>query len=77
MILKKKIVSRFSDLRPINLSTFVNKVIFRVIHGRLIEFLPRVISKNQSEFIKGRSIAKNVFLAQDIIRDINKKEQVS
>lgn len=77
MILKKKIVSRFSDLRPINLSTFVNKAIFRVIHGRLIEFLPRVISKNQSEFIKGRNIAKNVFLAQDIIRDINKKEQVS
>lgn len=75
LIPKKNIVSRFSDPRPRSLSTFVNKDIFKVIHSRLIKFLPRIISKNQLRFMKGGSICKNMLLAQKINKDINKKNK--
>ncbi|KAH0672621.1 hypothetical protein KY284_023708 [Solanum tuberosum] len=72
---KKEQVRSFTDLRPISLSTYINKVISKVIHGRLAEVLLEIISKKQTGFMKGRSIAKNVLLAQEIIRDINKRNQ--
>lgn len=34
--------------------------------------LSKIISQNQSRFIKGRNIAENILLAQEIIRDIGK-----
>lgn len=75
LIPKKEQVSSFTDLRPIGLRTFINKVISKVIHGRLIEVLPVIISKNQTGFMKGRSIAENILLAQKIIRNINKRNK--
>ncbi|KAK6784876.1 hypothetical protein RDI58_018331 [Solanum bulbocastanum] len=53
LITKKEQVTRFMDLRPISLSAYINKVISKVIHGRLSEVLPAIISKNQIGFIKG------------------------
>lgn len=72
---KKKEVRTFSDLRPISLSSFVNKVISRVLHDRLVKVVPRIISPNQFGFVKGRRITENVLLAQEIIRDINKRKK--
>lgn len=73
LIPKKKIVKFFIDIRPISLSSFVNKIISRTLHERLVIVLPKIISKNQSGFVKGRNIAENVLLAQEIIRDINRR----
>ncbi|WMV24107.1 hypothetical protein MTR67_017492 [Solanum verrucosum] len=70
LIPKKEDVKSFTDLRPISLSTFANKIISRMIHDRLVKVLPTLISANQTGFIKGRSITENVLLAQEIIRDI-------
>ncbi|KAH0655111.1 hypothetical protein KY290_030912 [Solanum tuberosum] len=64
LIPKKEDVKSFTDLRPISLSTFANKIISRMIHERLVKVLPTLISANQTRFIKGRSIMKNVLLAQ-------------
>ncbi|KAH0693413.1 hypothetical protein KY285_020510 [Solanum tuberosum] len=60
---KKENVEKFPDLRPVSLCTFINKIISRVIHGRISKWLPRIISQNQTGFIKGRSISENVILA--------------
>lgn len=65
----------FLDLRKFSLSCFINKIISRVLHGRMVEVLPKLISPNQSEFIKGRSISENILLAQEIIGDINKRNK--
>lgn len=73
---KKENVSRFSDLRPIIFSAFMNKSMSREIHEILVEVLHRIIFNNQSSFIKGRSIAENVLLAQEIIRDFNKETSI-
>ncbi|XP_070049029.1 uncharacterized protein [Nicotiana tomentosiformis] len=67
---KKKIVSTFSDMRPISLSNFSNKIISRVVHERLVDLLPSLISPNQAGFVKGRSIVENILLTQEIITDI-------
>lgn len=78
LIPKKEKVTKFIDLRPISLSTFSNKVISKIIHNRLDRqgLLPTITSRNQPGCIKGRSIAKNVLLAQEIIRDINRRNKL-
>lgn len=53
----------------------MNKIISKVIHERIVKVLPRIISNNQTGFMKGRSIAENVLLAQEIVRDINKRNK--
>ncbi|XP_019251272.1 PREDICTED: uncharacterized protein LOC109230201 [Nicotiana attenuata] len=67
---KKKEVLNFSDMRPISLSNFINKVFSRVIHERLVGLLPTLISDEQAGFVKGRSIVENILLTQEIITDI-------
>lgn len=39
--------------------------------------LPSLISINQSGFVKGRSITEKILLAQEIIRDINKRNKLN
>lgn len=62
LLLMKKEVTTFSDLRTISLSNFTNKIISRVIHKRLVGLLPSLISEEQAGFVKGRSIVENVLL---------------
>ncbi|XP_059314087.1 uncharacterized protein LOC132064926 [Lycium ferocissimum] len=70
---KKEIINNFSDLRPISLSNFINKIITKVIHDRLESILPSLISQNQSDFVKGRNIIENVLLTQAVVADIRKR----
>nr|XP_016471243.1 PREDICTED: uncharacterized protein LOC107793412 [Nicotiana tabacum] len=67
---KKPQVQTFSNLRPISLSNFINKVMSRVLHDRLEHFLPTLISSNQSGFVKARSIFENILLTQEIVTGI-------
>ncbi|XP_059284804.1 uncharacterized protein LOC132038098 [Lycium ferocissimum] len=67
---KKNEVETFSDMRPISLSNFINKIISRVLHDKIDHILPRLISANQSGFVKGRNIIENVLLTQEIMDDI-------
>jgi len=43
------------------------------MHDRLEGLLPRLITVNQSDFVKGRSIFENFLMAQEIISDIWKR----
>ncbi|XP_075102115.1 uncharacterized protein LOC142177432 [Nicotiana tabacum] len=70
LIPKKKEVTTFSDLRPISLSNFSNKVISRVVHERLVKFLPSLISEEHAGFVKGRNLVENILLTQEIVTDI-------
>uniref|UniRef100_A0A0V0IKA3 Putative ovule protein n=1 Tax=Solanum chacoense TaxID=4108 RepID=A0A0V0IKA3_SOLCH len=69
---KKEHIQSF-DLRPISLSNFTNKILSRVVHDRLEAYLSKLISHNQSGFVKGRSIIENVLLTQEIVSDIRKR----
>lgn len=65
--------SSFTDLRPISLCNFSNKVVTKLLTCRLAPILPRIISPEQSGFVQGRVIHENVLLAQEIMQSINKK----
>ena len=53
---KKDLVHEFTDLRPISLSKLINKIISRLLDNRIESLLPRLVSPNQSGFVKGISI---------------------
>jgi len=76
LIPKKEVVVSYGNLRPISLSNFSNKILSRIIHERIVAVLPGIISTNQSGFVKGRSITDNVLLAQEIVRDINRRNKL-
>ncbi|XP_071905753.1 uncharacterized protein [Coffea arabica] len=63
----------FSKFRPISLCNFFNKLLSRISVGRLASVVPRIITPEQTGFVKGRSIIDNYFLAQELIADIGKK----
>ncbi|XP_060190835.1 uncharacterized protein LOC132620152 [Lycium barbarum] len=64
-------------VRPISLSNVSQKIISKVINDRLANIIPKIISPNQSGFVKGRAIGENVLLAQEIIHDIRKPNKGS
>lgn len=64
--------SKLSEYRPIILSNFVNKVISKLLCLRLAAILTDLISLNQSGFVKGRRISKNIMLTPEIIHQIKK-----
>ncbi|XP_071902080.1 uncharacterized protein [Coffea arabica] len=63
----------FTQFRPISVSNFLNKVISRILVARLSSVLPRIISTQQSGFVKGQSIADNYLLAQELMSDMGRK----
>ncbi|XP_059292365.1 uncharacterized protein LOC132045804 [Lycium ferocissimum] len=52
MLPKKDLIYTFSDMRPISLSNFINKVFSRLIHERMADGLQKLISANQESFVK-------------------------
>jgi len=72
MIPKVESPQYFTDLRPISLCNLTSKIISKILNSRLSPILPKIISNNQSGFIKGRAISENILLAQEIINDIKK-----
>ncbi|XP_070018326.1 uncharacterized protein [Nicotiana sylvestris] len=44
----------------------------RIFIKLLTKVLPRIISQNQSGFVKGRAITENILLTQEIVHDIGK-----
>ncbi|XP_071924882.1 uncharacterized protein [Coffea arabica] len=63
----------FSKFRPISLYNLFNKLLSRILVGRLASVVPRIISPQQTGFVKGLSITDNYLLAQELMVDIGKK----
>ncbi|XP_060170788.1 uncharacterized protein LOC132601740 [Lycium barbarum] len=72
MVPKVEFPQHFTDIRPISLCNVSSKIISKLLTARLSGLLPRIISPNQSGFVKGRAISENIILAQEIVNDIGK-----
>jgi hypothetical protein len=65
---KKDVVLTADGFRPISLQNCVMKVVTRILTTRLQRFIERLISFEQSGFVKGRSIVDNFLYAADVIQ---------
>ncbi|XP_039029118.1 uncharacterized protein LOC120163190 [Hibiscus syriacus] len=61
------------DYRPISCCTVIYKTVTRILVKRLYDVFPSMILKNQTAFVKGRSIVDNTLLAQELVRGYNRK----
>ncbi|KAL9239007.1 hypothetical protein vseg_013366 [Gypsophila vaccaria] len=64
--------SSVKHFRPISCCNVIYKTISKIMGTRLAKVLPRLISRNQGAFIKGRSILENILICQDFVRMYNR-----
>lgn len=55
------------------MSNFSGKIISKILAIRLARLLPKIVDEEQAGFVQGRNISTHVVLAQELIRDLNKK----
>lgn len=61
------------DFRPISLGNFSAKIISKILATRLAKIIPKIVDKEQASFVQGRNIATHCALAQELVRDTNRK----
>lgn len=64
--------SKVGDYKPISCRNSIYKCIAKILANRLQIALPFLIDPVQSGFVKGRRIADNIFLTQEIMRGYHK-----
>ncbi|KAK9941648.1 hypothetical protein M0R45_007349 [Rubus argutus] len=62
---KKEVTDGLADYRPIALANFTFKIITKILADRLSYVAARIISPNQSAFLKGRSIIDPIILTSE------------
>ena len=73
IIPKNVTLMSMKDLRPISLCNVVYKLVAKVITNRVKLILPDIISPNQSAFMPGRLISKNILLAYELTHFLQRK----
>ena len=59
------------DYRPITIGNIIYRLLMKIIANKLQPHMGRVISKNQTAFLKGRSIADNTILMKEVVHSFN------
>jgi hypothetical protein len=60
--------------RPISLLNCSVKIFCKVLTNRLAKIIGRLISQNQSAFIKGRYILESVVTAHEIVHEVHRRK---
>ena len=63
LVPKSQSPNSIKDYQPISCCSIIYKCITRILTTRMKQYMPELISSNQSAFIRGRSIADNVLMA--------------
>ena len=73
---KSKDKTLLENLRPISLPNVDYKIMTKSIPKRLEKVLPKMINSDQTGYIKGRFIGKNVRLIQDVMFALNRSKNL-
>ena len=72
---KDKDVLDINNWRPVSLLNVDYKIATKTIANRIKGFLHKIISPNQTGFLKGRYIGENVRIIQEIIENVNSQDK--
>ena len=61
--------SSMHDYRPVSCCNTINKCISKIIAARIKRCLPDIIFPTQTSFVQGRSIAYNILLTQELMKN--------
>lgn len=64
----------FKKFRPISLSTCAIKIFNKAMTNRFSPICNRIISSNQTNFIKGRYILESVVMAHEVVDEVKKSD---
>lgn len=74
LVPKRKHVSRISDFRPISCCGVLYKCISKILAERMKPHLEKLVSLNQSAFIKGPKISDSILVARELLRNYNRND---
>lgn len=77
LVPKIKNPTKMTDFRPISLCSVVYKCITKILASRMSAVLPSIVDLSQSAFLKGRNIADNIILAQELFRGYTRQTGAS
>lgn len=72
LVPKKTDSLEMRDFRPIAYCNVLYKVVSKILANRLKMLLPRMITENQSAFVRGRLLMENGLLASELVQDYHK-----
>lgn len=67
--------NNLNRFRPISLCNFTYKVVAKIIASSLSRISERLISPNQRAYVRGRWIAENTVIVQEIVHKIRKTKE--
>ncbi|VFQ73133.1 unnamed protein product [Cuscuta campestris] len=72
LIPKSEDPKSFGDYRTISLSTFMRKIISKILASRLSVLLPKCISEEQTGFQKNKGVEEQILLTEEMVHMIDK-----
>ncbi|KAJ3708440.1 hypothetical protein LUZ61_012145 [Rhynchospora tenuis] len=73
LILKTEEPQTPAEYRPISVGNIFYRLVMKIVATRLRPHIKKVISQEQSAFIKGRSIGDNIILVKEVLHSFSQK----